>query len=104
LTGGEDDDADKKDPTRSYRLVILSVATSIDALAIGFTLSMLNVAIAYPAVVIGIVAAAFTAAGMHMGSRLGSLERLSHYAEIMGGLVLIGIGINILLEHGALPF
>lgn len=96
----EDDEKNPKDPTRSVSLVVLSVATSIDALAIGFTLSILHVPIAYPAVVIGIIAAAFTAFGMHMGARLGSMSRISRYAEILGGLVLITIGIKILHEHG----
>lgn len=91
-----------KDPTKSMRLVVLSVATSIDALAIGFTLSLLNVDIVYPALVIGVVAAAFTAAGMHMGARLSNLKRLSHITEILGGLILILIGIKILIEHGVL--
>ena len=97
-----DDDEQKavKDPTRALSLVVLSVATSIDALAIGFTLSVLHVSIAYPAIIIGIVAGAFTAFGMHMGARLGSMNHIGRYAEVVGGLVLIGIGINILNEHG----
>ena len=81
-------------------MVVLSIATSIDALAIGFTLSVLNVDIVYPALVIGVVAATFTAIGIHMGARLSNLSRLSRYSEILGGLVLIGIGIRILIEHG----
>lgn len=93
-----------KDPTKSLKLVVLSVATSIDALAIGFTLSVLNVAIVYPAVVIGIVATLFTAVGMHMGARLGNMTRLSRYTEVLGGLVLLAIGINILHEHGVFSF
>lgn len=97
----EDDGEDgAKDPTRSVSLVVLSIATSIDALAIGFTLSVLHVPIAYPAVVIGIVAAAFTGFGMHMGAKLGSMSRISRYAEVAGGLVLVAIGIKILHEHG----
>jgi putative Mn2+ efflux pump MntP len=98
----EEDEGNLKDPTRSISLVVLSVATSIDALAIGFTLSVLHVPIAYPAVIIGIIAASFTAIGMHMGARLGSMTRISRYAEILGGLVLIAIGIRILHEHGVL--
>ncbi|MBU1171902.1 MAG: manganese efflux pump MntP family protein [Proteobacteria bacterium] len=97
----KDDDAPPpKDPTKSIKLIVLSVATSIDALAIGFTLSVLNVSIVYPALVIGIVAALFTAVGINMGARLGNMTRLSRYTEILGGLVLIVIGINILHGHG----
>jgi putative Mn2+ efflux pump MntP len=101
----DDDDAPPpKDPTRSVKLVVLSVATSIDALAIGFTLSVLNVAIAFPALIIGIVAAVFTALGMHLGARLGNLSALSRWTEVLGGLVLIAIGLNILHEHGVFAF
>ncbi len=99
----EDEDGDDaKDPTKSVSLVVLSVATSIDALAIGFTLSLLQVPIAYPSVIIGIVALVFTGVGMHMGARLGSMTRISRYAEVLGGLVLIAIGLRILHEHGVL--
>ena len=101
----DDDNADDpKDPTRSVTLVVLSVATSIDALAIGFTLSVLHVAIAWPALIIGLVAAAFTVAGLHMGAKLGSLSRIGHVAEILGGLVLFAIGVRILWEHGVFSF
>lgn len=101
----DDDNADDpKDPTRSVTLVVLSVATSIDALAIGFTLSVLHVAIAWPALVIGLVAGAFTVAGLHMGAKLGSMSRIGHYAEILGGIVLIAIGVRILWEHKVFSF
>lgn len=87
-----------RDPTRGMSLVILSVATSVDALAVGLSLGMLHVRIWYPAAVIGVVACALTAAGMHLGraveSRLGGW--LGTRLEILGGLVLIGIGIRIL--------
>jgi putative Mn2+ efflux pump MntP len=94
----------KKDPTRGASLVMLSLATSIDALAIGLSLSLLNISIWYPVFFIGIVAGLFTIAGMHIGSRIGSLTRLSHYGEAVGGTVLFLIAFNILYEHGALPF
>lgn len=95
---------DPRDPTRSVTLVVLSVATSIDALAIGFTLSVLHVAIAWPALVIGLVAGAFTVAGLHMGAKLGSMSRIGHVAEILGGIVLIAIGVRILWEHKVFSF
>ncbi len=98
----EEDARAKNDPTRGLTLVMLSVATSIDALAVGLTLSMLQVAIWFPALVIGLVAGAFTVAGLHLGKTVGSAERLSPVAEVLGGVVLIGIGIHILYEHQAL--
>jgi putative Mn2+ efflux pump MntP len=94
----------KKDPTKGASLVMLSLATSIDALAIGLSLSILNISIWYPVFFIGLTAGVFTIAGMHIGSRIGSLTRLSHYGEAVGGIVLFLIAFNILYEHGALPF
>ena len=95
---------EKHDPTRGLTLVMLSVATSIDALAVGLTISMLQVAIWFPALVIGLVAGAFTVVGLHLGKSVGSAERLSPVAEVLGGVVLLAIGVNILFEHQALAF
>jgi Putative manganese efflux pump len=73
-----------------------------DALAIGFSMSILQVSIWFPAFVIGVVASAFTIAGMYVGSKARSSDALSYYAEILGGIVLFGIGISILYDHRAL--
>ena len=81
-------------------MFILAIATSIDALAVGLTFSMLQIAILFPAIVIGLVAFAMTALGMHLGRVVSSFAKLGAEAEIVGGLVLIGIGINILWSHG----
>jgi putative Mn2+ efflux pump MntP len=97
-------EADVKDPTKGMTMVMLSVATSIDALAVGLSLSMINVSIWTPALIIGLVAGAFTTAGMHLGKAIGSVTQLSHWAEMTGGIVLLAIGVNILREHGALTF
>ena len=86
-----------KDPTRGLSLVLLSIATSIDALAVGLSLAMLDVCIWYPVVVIGVVTAALVVLGMLIGSRLGL--RFGRYMRVVGGLVLIGIGLKILFEH-----
>jgi putative Mn2+ efflux pump MntP len=93
------DDEKKNDPTKGISLVILSVATSIDALAVGFSISLLNVSIWTPALIIGIVAGIFTIIGLQIGKKIGSALQLSLYAEIVGGIVLIAIGFNILHEH-----
>jgi putative Mn2+ efflux pump MntP len=87
-----------QDPTVGSRLIMLSVATSIDALAVGFTLAMLGTPIWYPAGVIGVVALVFTAAGLHLGKLLGCQTRLGQYAEVLGGGVLMGIGGKILWQ------
>jgi len=93
----DDDDTERKDPTRGMSLVMLSIATSIDALAVGFSLALLGVTIWVPALVIGVTASVFTLAGMLIGQRLGSLW--SSKVECAGGLLLIAIGLKILLEN-----
>lgn len=93
----EDDETQRKDPTRGMSLVMLSVATSIDALAVGFSLALLGVSIWMPALVIGVTASLFTLCGMLLGQRLGA--HWSSKAEIAGGLLLIAIGVKILLEN-----
>lgn len=85
------------DPTKGLSLVLLSIATSIDALAVGLSLSLLGVAIWTPALVIGLTAALLTLCGMLLGRRLASAW--GKRVEILGGLLLIGIGCKILIEH-----
>ncbi len=97
-------DEKKKDPTKGISLVMLSVATSIDALAVGLSISVLNVAIWTPAIITGLVAGLFTMVGIHLGNRLSSGTRLSRYSGVIGGIILLAIGVNILLDHAALSF
>jgi putative Mn2+ efflux pump MntP len=85
------------DPTCGYSLVALSVATSIDALAVGLSFAMLRTAIWLPAVLIGLVTAALVTAGMLLGGRLGA--RAGKGLEVLGGLVLMAIGVKIVIEH-----
>lgn len=85
------------DPTTGWPLVLLSVATSIDALAVGLSLAMMNTSILMPALVIGVVAALFTAVGMVLGRRVGLFW--GPRVELIGGALLIGIGVKILMEH-----
>lgn len=92
----------KIDPTRGFTLVILSVATSIDALAMGLSFSVLKLQIWIPAAIIGLVAMIFTIIGLHIGKKVGSAPGLKSAAEISGGIVLVGIGLNILHQHGVL--
>jgi putative Mn2+ efflux pump MntP len=85
------------DPTRGLTMVVLSVATSIDALAVGLSLAMLGVSVWLPAAVIGLVAGVLTVTGMLLGRRLGG--NWGRRVEVCGGLVLCAIGVKILLEH-----
>jgi manganese efflux pump family protein len=85
------------DPTSGWDLVLLSVATSIDAFAVGLSLAMVGSTILIPAIVIGCVAAAFTTTGMMLGRQIGSLW--GKRVEAVGGIILVLIGAKILIEH-----
>jgi manganese efflux pump family protein len=89
--------AERADPTRGWSLVALSVATSIDALAVGLSLGLMRVSIWTPAAVIGAVAALLTLVGALLGKRIG--PTLGQWASRVGGAVLIGIGARILIGH-----
>lgn len=97
----EEEDDSKGDPTKGMSLVVLSVATSIDALAVGLSLSMLGVSVWWPSLVIGIVALVFTLIGLKLGKTAAQAQSIGKYAELLGGTVLICIGLKILWEHGA---
>jgi putative Mn2+ efflux pump MntP len=85
------------DPSRGWTLVMLSLATSIDALAVGLTLAVLGIAIWYPSVVIGLVTGGLSLTGVRIGSRLG--RTLGTRMEIAGGVLLLAIGLRILYVH-----
>jgi len=78
-------------------LLLLSIATSIDALAIGISLSLIGEAIALPAIVTGIVCFTLSSLGAALGSRLAKL--FGNRLKIIGGMILIAIGLRVLLEH-----
>jgi putative Mn2+ efflux pump MntP len=93
-----DDEDACQDPTMGSRLIMLSIATSIDALAVGLSLAMIGTSIWYPAAIIGLVALVFTAVGIHLGTILGCQTKLGQYAEVLGGGVLMAIGAKILWQ------
>ena len=85
------------DPTRGWTLVTLSLATSMDALAVGVSMALLGVPVWLPSAVIGVITAALSAVGIAFGGTLGS--RWQRWAELAGGVVLILIGLEIFLSH-----
>ena len=85
------------DATRGFALILLSVATSLDALAVGLSFGALRVPILLPAAVIGLVCFSVTMAGTKIGPWLGKLA--GKWAEIAGGVVLLLIAVKILVEH-----
>lgn len=91
--------------TRGRTLLLLAVATSIDALAVGFSFSMLGgLSLGSFSCLVGLVCALLTALGLGLGHHLGRATRLGQRMEALGGLVLIAIGITILYDHGVVPF
>jgi putative Mn2+ efflux pump MntP len=90
-------DEEKVDKTTGMPLLLLSIATSIDALAVGFSFSLLKTPIILPAIIIGVVCFAMTVIGMYFGKGLAKL--FGKKVEIFGGVVLIAIGVKILIDH-----
>jgi putative Mn2+ efflux pump MntP len=93
----EEEKACRPDQTQGMRLVVLSLATSIDALAVGLSLGVIRSSILYPAAVIGLISFVLTIAGAKLGPVSGRIA--GRRAELLGGLILIGIGLKILVEH-----
>jgi len=86
-----------KHPTRWRVLIPMSVATSIDAFAVGIGFSFFVEDIWTPVIIIGLVTFAVSMAGLYMGRKLG--QKVAGIGEIFGGIVLILIGLKILIEH-----
>jgi len=102
--GRNEKENQRNDPTRGMTLVMLSIATSIDALAVGLSLALLDVSIWTPVVIIGLTAGIFTIIGMRLGQQIGTASHFSRWAEALGGIVLLLIGFNVLHEHGVFTF
>lgn len=86
-----------KNPLLIRVILMLSLATSIDALAVGFSFATLLDKILFAGLIIGIVTFVASMLGILLGKRTG--PKFNQYAEIMGGLILILIGVKILIEH-----
>lgn len=94
----EDNIRNEKNIMAFSNLTMLAIATSIDALAVGVTFAMVgNVNIIIAAVIIGIVAFVLSFIGVMLGKKIGTM--FQSYAERVGGIVLICIGVKILIEH-----
>lgn len=92
-----DDETMHRDPSRGLTLVLLSTATSIDALAVGLSLAALQVEVILPSLVIGVVTSALCLVAIVGGRRLG--RKLGDRAQILGGCLLLLIALKILVEH-----
>ncbi|HMB22907.1 MAG: manganese efflux pump MntP family protein [Chloroflexota bacterium] len=87
----------EQDPSTGKVLVMLSFATSIDAFAVGLSIAFLNVPIVLSIAMIGLTALLLSALGLFVGTCLG--EVCGKRMEILGGLILLGIGIRVVLTH-----
>jgi putative Mn2+ efflux pump MntP len=88
---------ENQDPSNIFVLLVLSVATSIDALAVGITLSLIASSIIAAVVIIGLITFVLSYIGVFIGKKFGHFFEAK--LEAIGGLILIGIGVKILLEH-----
>ncbi|MBQ7223009.1 MAG: manganese efflux pump [Erysipelotrichaceae bacterium] len=93
----EDSEETMDDKTDVRTMLILSIATSIDALSVGFTMAFLSVNIVLASTLITIATFSFSFAGVYIGRRFG--RRYQNKAKLAGGIILIFIGIRIVLEH-----
>ncbi len=99
----KDEEAEEKafnksnDPTCGLSLIILSLATSLDALAVGISLALVAVNILTACLVIGMVSSGLSQAGIMIGDYLG--RRFGKRMELLGGIILIGIGVKVLFSH-----
>ena len=87
----------EKNPLNNYVLLLLAIATSIDALAVGISFALLQTAILVPVIIIGVVTWGLSFAAVFIGNRFGRFA--GNKIEIAGGLILIGIGVKILIQH-----
>ncbi len=87
----------RRDPLRSHVLLLLSIATSIDAFAVGLTFAFINISIAGPVIIIGCITFVLSLAGVYIGDKVGHF--FEKKIEAIGGLILIAIGTKILIDH-----
>lgn len=93
----EKEEESRFDPLRFRTLCGLGIATSIDALAVGISLAILKSPLLWQAIIIGVVTFLMSASGVYFGNRFG--RKINLKLDLIGGLILIGIGVKILVEH-----
>ncbi len=94
---GDEEDSGATDHVAWGEFLMLAVATSIDAFAVGISFAALNVNMIFSVTAIGVITFALSLAGVGVGHAFGA--RYERPAQIVGGLVLIGIGLKVLIEH-----
>lgn len=99
-----DDELEKRNDKIDFKtMVVLAIATSIDALAVGITFAFLETNVMLSVIIIGIITFILSIIGVKIGNKFG--DKFQNKAELTGGIILILIGLKILLEHiGILSF
>ncbi|MCX4304048.1 MAG: manganese efflux pump MntP family protein [Clostridia bacterium] len=93
-----DDEEEKRNDNVDFKtMIVLAIATSIDALAVGITFAFLKTNIVLSVVLIGIITFVISLLGVNIGNKFG--DKFQNKAELSGGIILILIGLKILLEH-----
>ena len=85
----------QENPSKGRTLMMLCVATSIDAMAVGLSMALVKTPVVYPSILIGVVTAGLSVFGLLAGTKLG--ETFGKRMEILGGLILICIGIRMVI-------
>ena len=99
----DDDSENKNDDIGFKTMIVLAIATSIDALAIGITFAFFNVNLVLAVSLIGIITFILSIVGTKIGNRFG--DKYESKAELVGGIILVLLGVKILLEHlGVIAF
>lgn len=86
-----------KDCRHLPTLLVLSIATSIDAMAVGLSFALIKISVIFPSIIIGIITFFMSLTGYFIGKKIG--EKLNLKLDIIGGLILIAIGIKIVFDH-----
>ena len=93
-----DDEEEKRNDNIDFKtMILLAIATSIDALAVGITFAFFETNIGAAVIIIGLITFVLSLAGVKIGNKFG--DKFQNKAELMGGIILILIGLKILLEH-----
>jgi putative Mn2+ efflux pump MntP len=87
----------RPNPSKGKTLMMLCVATSLDAMAVGLSMAMIQSPILEPSIMIGVVTLILSVVGLKTGARLG--EAFGKKMEIVGGIILVGIGLRIVIAH-----
>lgn len=96
-TLGGDEDEHRSDDFGFRTMLLMAIATSIDAFAVGVSFAVMNISIWSAAAIIALITMIISAVGIYLGTRVGA--KIGSKAGIVGGFMLIAIGVNILIEH-----